>query len=210
MNANRRFLHEAIRRGLELEVITPADVLAHVTPDVLAHLPIPLKARLLQTSLSADRMTPQLVIETIGVEALAEHAPTAALWACVRACAARQLQEPTSQTVATSVATSVAAATRNGGGAANAGDDPQFKAPAPPRSTSLRAGSTPPPRISSLSPRSQLLRRASEPSPAPVASGMFEIAPSDSVPDFEIVEATEVPNRHRALGRSDDDSGSKL
>jgi hypothetical protein len=206
VNANRRFLHEAIKRGLELEVITPADMLAHVTPDVLAHhLPIALKARLLQTSLNADRMTPQLVVDTVGIAAMVEHAPMATLWACVRACTARQLQEPAGVSVGS---TSPAPATGNGGGA-NAGEDLQLKPSTAARSTSLRAGSTPPPRISALSPRSQLLRRASEPGSAQVASGMFEIAPSDSVPDFEIVEATEVPSQHRSVDRGDDDSGSK-
>jgi hypothetical protein len=205
VNPNRRFLHEAIRRGLELEVITPADVLAHVTPDVLAHhLPIALKAKLLQTSLNAERMTPQLIVDAVGVDAMVEHAPTATLWACVRACVARQLSEATSVAVLPSFASAPGNV-----GAASAGDDPQFKPPAPPRSTSLRAGSTPPPRISPLSPRSQLLRRAPEASSAPVASGMFEIAPADSVPDFEIIEATEVPSRHRSIGRDDDGSGSK-
>jgi hypothetical protein len=92
MNPNRRFLLEILGTGLELGVITPEDVLRHVTPDILAHhLPVTLKVKLLEASLAAERMTPSLVVDTIGNEGLAEHAPIGALWACINVCARRPI-----------------------------------------------------------------------------------------------------------------------
>ncbi len=204
----RRFLREVVSRGLELGVITPDDVLQHVTAEVLAHhMPIALKARLLQASLSAERMTPDLVVQVVGVEALAEHAPMPILWACVRSSAARQLQgQPEASPVASlGVATVPAPAGANGGGAALAPastmigtvDDMQVKPPKPARPAVVRPGATQPPRISTLSPRSQVVRRGPDAATTPSPAGFLELSRADSVADFEIVEETEVPVRHR-------------
>src|SRR5690606_30988439 len=90
MSSDRRFVREALRSGLELGVVTHDDILRHVTADVLAHhLPVTLKAKLLEASLAAEKMTPGLVVETVGVEGLGEHVPVATLWACVVECARR-------------------------------------------------------------------------------------------------------------------------
>jgi len=72
----------------------------------------------------------------------------------------------------------------------------QLKPPKPARPAVVRPGATQPPRISTLSPRSQIVRRpdaAATPSPG----GFLELGRADSVADFEIVEETEVPVRHR-------------
>jgi hypothetical protein len=94
MNANRRFLYEMLGSGLDLGTITPDDVLRHVTPEILAHhLPVTLKAKLLEASLAAEKMTPGLVVETIGIDGLADHSPIAALWGCLSECARRLVNE---------------------------------------------------------------------------------------------------------------------
>ncbi len=214
----RRFLREVVSRGLELAVITPEDVLGHVTPDVLAHhMPIALKAKLLQASLSAERMTPDLVVQVVGIEALAEHAPMPILWACVRACAARQLQgqADASPGASVSVAASATPAGTNGGAAMLAPaatmigtvNDMALKPPKPARPAVVRPGATQPPRISTLSPRSQIVRRGADTATSPSPGGFLELGRADSVADFEIVEETEVPVRQRgergASGGSD-------
>lgn len=205
-NPNRRFLFEVVSSGLALEMITPDDVLAHVTPEVLAHhLPIALKAKLLQASLNAERMTPALVVDVVGVDALVEHAPLAVLWACVRMCAARALQAQADDALSASLGLgAVAAAMAAIGGNGSSTDDMQLKPSKTARPMSLRPGSSPP-RISTLSPRSQVLRRGSDAAPSPAASGQFEVTRGEDPPDFEIVEETEVPARQRAL-RGDDDT----
>src|SRR5690606_8861280 len=92
MTPNRRFLYEVLGMGVELGCITPEDLIGHITPEVLAHhLPVALKARLLQASLDAERMTPAVIVEAVGIEALVEHSPMPALWACVRTAAERQV-----------------------------------------------------------------------------------------------------------------------
>jgi hypothetical protein len=200
-NANRRFLYEVLATGLDLAMIAPEDVLAHVTPEVLAHhLPIVLKAKLLQASLNADRMTPSLVVEVVGVEALVEHVPLTILWACVRVCAARQLQGQADDALGASLGiAAVAAAVAAVGGNGGPTDDMQLKPAKAARPTSLRPGSSPP-RISTLSPRSQVMRRGPENGPSQTNAG-FEAMRGDEPPDFEIVEETEVPSRARSSSR---------
>jgi hypothetical protein len=209
----RRFLREVMSRGLDLAVVTAEDVLGHVTPDVLAHhMPIALKARLLQASLSAERMTPDLVVQVVGVDALAEHVPMPILWACVRACAARQLQGQPDAPAGTSLSiAAIPAAASASGGAALAPaalmigtvDDMQLKPPKPARPAVVRPGATQPPRISSLSPRSQIVRRGPDAAGSQSPGGFLELGRADSVADFEIVEETEVPVRQRERSPGD-------
>jgi hypothetical protein len=215
-NPNRRFLYEVLSSGLDLAMITPEDVLAHVTPEVLAHhLPIVLKAKLLQASLNAERMTPSLVVDVVGIEALVEHAPLTILWACVRVCAARQLHDQADDALGASLGiAAVAAAVAAVGGNGTATDDLLLKPSKTGRPMSLRPGSSPP-RISTLSPRSQVLRRP-ETGPGQTPPAGFEPIRGEEPPDFEIVEETEVPSRARSSSRGmpglvDDDTrpGSK-
>ena len=72
--------------------MSPEDVIRHITMDVLAHhLPVALKARLLTAALESEVMNAMLVLDTLGVDALAEHAPAHLLWECVAAAAKRSL-----------------------------------------------------------------------------------------------------------------------
>ncbi len=176
MNPNRRFLYEIIGMGLELETVTPDDVLRHITPEVLAHhLPVALKAKLLHASLNAERMTPALIVESIGVEGLVEHSPMPALWAVVRGAVERQLGPMGAQAERPSA--------HSNGDELGALKPPKS---ARPQGTILRQSQ----RVSALSPRSRVLgRRDDGTSPPPVVPESS--SPREEV-EFEVVEETDV------------------
>ena len=173
MNPNRRFLYEVIGMGLELETVTPDDVLRHITPEVLAHhLPVALKAKLLHASLNAERMTPALIVESVGVEALVEHSPMPALWAVIRGSVERQLGALPERVPA-----------HGNGEEAAVG---ALKPPKSARPQILRQSQ----RVSALSPRSRVLgRREDGTTPPPVQP---EAAPPREEVEFEVVEETDV------------------
>lgn len=176
MNPNRRFLYEVIGMGLELETVTADDVIRHITPEVLAHhLPVALKAKLLHASLNAERMTPALIVESVGVEALVEHSPMPALWAVIRGSVERQLGSlPERPAVA------------HGNGAEEAIALKPAKS-ARPQGTILRQSQ----RVSALSPRSRVLgRREDGTTPPPHAAS--EQSTRDEHVEFEVVEETDV------------------
>lgn len=88
----KAFFVDALTSALELGIGTPADVIRHVTPDVLAaHLPRPLWARLFTACLGAARVDAQLLVETIGIPNLCEHIPTSIIWACIAEVGVRSL-----------------------------------------------------------------------------------------------------------------------
>ena len=94
MSDPRRFLTVAIASGLDFGVMSPDDVIRHVSMEVLAHhLPVPLKARLLTAALEADAMTATLVLDTLGVEAIVENVPLHIMWACVAESAKQSLDQ---------------------------------------------------------------------------------------------------------------------
>ena len=101
MSAKRHFIGTAMASGLELGILSPDDVVAVITMDVLAHhLPVDLKARLVKTSLQADAMTPTLVLDCLGVEGIVENTPVSLLWKVIANAANRALgtQEDSSVT----------------------------------------------------------------------------------------------------------------
>lgn len=80
----REFLRRALDAALRLGVVAPPQVVQHVNAKVIATaLPDALTTKLLEVSLAAGKLTPEIVVETIGVEAIAKHAPTPAVWACL-------------------------------------------------------------------------------------------------------------------------------
>ncbi|MEZ4402657.1 MAG: hypothetical protein R3B06_21735 [Kofleriaceae bacterium] len=88
----RAFFTATIAKALEVGVATPADVVAHATPEVLAqHLPRPEWTKLLAACLGAARTDPALVVDTVTVPVLCEHVPPTILWACVAKLANRAL-----------------------------------------------------------------------------------------------------------------------
>ncbi len=73
---------------MENNLVGATDILAHVTPEVMAnHLPASLVSELLSKSLAAGEMTPEQVVETLTPELLADHIPAHILWACVHSAA---------------------------------------------------------------------------------------------------------------------------
>jgi hypothetical protein len=92
VDSKRTFIEQVLRSGLEHGTIGPDDVVRHLDPAVLApHLPSDLTAKLLQASLTSSSMTPALIVDTLGTEALAEHMPMHLVWGCIAECADRAL-----------------------------------------------------------------------------------------------------------------------
>lgn len=88
--ARQRWFAEILKAGLEERVFGPVDVLAHVTPEILArHLPAEVMSNVLTSALEGGSMTPERVLEAASPEVLAEHIPHEALWACVAEAAER-------------------------------------------------------------------------------------------------------------------------
>lgn len=86
------FFVVAFGQAIELGIATHADVIRHVTPDVLAaHLPRPLWARVIAACLGAKATDAKLVVETITLVELAEHIPHTILWACLHEIGTRAL-----------------------------------------------------------------------------------------------------------------------
>lgn len=103
----KAFFVDALTSALELGIGTPADVVSHVTPDVLAtHLPRPLWARLLTACLGAPRVDATLIVETIGVPNLCEHIPASIIWSCIADIGARSIGTAPSTSAAIAVGTS--------------------------------------------------------------------------------------------------------
>lgn len=103
----KAFFVDALTSALELGIGVPADVVRHVTPDVLAnHLPRPLWARLLTACLGAPRVDATLIVETIGVPNLCEHIPTSIIWSCIADIGARSIGTAPSASAAIVVGTS--------------------------------------------------------------------------------------------------------
>lgn len=89
-DSRQRWFASIFEAGLANDIFAPAQVLSHVTPEVMAqHLPPDVMTKVLQSSLSAGAMTPERVLETLAPAILAEHIPHQVLWECVLAAAER-------------------------------------------------------------------------------------------------------------------------
>lgn len=119
----RSFLAAAVQGGLDRGLLGPDQLIRHANPAVLTgHLPTALAARLLQASLEAGRMSPELVVDTLGVETLATYLPASVLWACV--CEVAGEERGDAATAAIDLASLVA-------------DEPEVEAPAAPEGDDL-------------------------------------------------------------------------
>jgi hypothetical protein len=89
-DARERWFALMMDAGLSEKIFGPADVLDHVTAEVLVnHLPPDLMTRILQSSLAAGSMTPERVLETVTPAVMAKHLPHEVLWACIASAAER-------------------------------------------------------------------------------------------------------------------------
>jgi len=79
----RELIRRALASGLDTGVLVPRDVVEHVDAEVLATcFPDDITTKLLEASLAAGKMNPELIVETIGVAAIAQHAPVEVVWTC--------------------------------------------------------------------------------------------------------------------------------
>jgi hypothetical protein len=76
--------------GLDQKLLSPSQLVVHVTPEVLAHhLPPDVMTRVLALSLAAGQMTPDRVFETLTPDVLVDNVPLEVLWRCIDAAAER-------------------------------------------------------------------------------------------------------------------------
>jgi len=79
---SREWCRRTLAAGLSNGVILPANVTQHVTAQVLVQsIPEALTVKLLETSLKAGKMSPDIIVETIGVDAIAKYVATNIVWA---------------------------------------------------------------------------------------------------------------------------------
>jgi hypothetical protein len=78
----REFLRRGLASALATGVLTAKDIVDEVNASVLGHLPDALTSKLLEAALAAGKLSPELVVDTLGTEAIAKHAPTPVLWSC--------------------------------------------------------------------------------------------------------------------------------
>ena len=91
--AARELLRRALVAGLAAGQLTAKDIVHHVDAKVLAHsLSDALTQKLLEASLAAGTMTPELIVDTVGIDGITAHVPTHVVWACVAAAAATASQ----------------------------------------------------------------------------------------------------------------------
>ena len=94
MDNRRKWVAVLIQEAFRLRVIEAEDLLRHVTPSVLAtDLPPNLVATLLENGLKTQTFTAEGVVETLGVDRLAEHVPLSLLWTCIEEAASIILQK---------------------------------------------------------------------------------------------------------------------
>jgi hypothetical protein len=98
MDKRRKWFAVLLEEGLRLGVLSPEDVLRHVTPGVLAtDLPPDLVASILQAGIDNNSFDPALVVRTLGAEKLAAHVPLPLIWACLDQAAGQIIKEQTLQ-----------------------------------------------------------------------------------------------------------------
>ena len=84
MDKRRKWISVVLGEALRAQVIEPEDVVRHASPSVLAtDLPPSLVAKVIQAGMDGGTFSAELVVKTLGAEALAEHVPLPVLWACV-------------------------------------------------------------------------------------------------------------------------------
>jgi hypothetical protein len=94
MDKRRKWFAVLLEEGLRLGVLSPEDVLRHVTPAVLAtDLPPELVASILQAGMDNNSFDPALVVRTLGAEKLAAHVPLSLIWACLDQAAGQIIKE---------------------------------------------------------------------------------------------------------------------
>ena len=83
-DARERWFCELVDAGLSEEIFDSTALMKHATPEVLAsNLPPELMAKVLESALSAGKMTTDRMLETLTPSIIAHHIPHEVLWECV-------------------------------------------------------------------------------------------------------------------------------
>ncbi|MFN0249485.1 MAG: hypothetical protein ACKV2T_21550 [Kofleriaceae bacterium] len=78
----REWVRRMLSAGLATGVIAPKDVVEHMTAHVLVQsMPQGITTTLIETSLTQGKMSPELIVEVVGVDAIAQHVATNIVWA---------------------------------------------------------------------------------------------------------------------------------
>jgi hypothetical protein len=78
----RELIRRTLASALSTGMLTPAELLKHVDAKVLGTaFPDALTSKLLEVTLASGKITPEIVVETLGVDAIAKHAPVEIVWA---------------------------------------------------------------------------------------------------------------------------------
>ncbi len=86
----RKWLAIVLAGALDEELMTPEDVLAELTPDVLAdHLPPQMVTKILAESLGEGSMTAAVILRAVGPTVLTRHVPAKLVWSTMAAAAER-------------------------------------------------------------------------------------------------------------------------
>jgi len=91
LEAQATWLAHTLEEGLRLGVLAPAELLMHVTPEVLAErLPRDLMVKVFASAFSTGKLTPEGLLAVAPPSTLARHVAPELLWAAVRTAAENQ------------------------------------------------------------------------------------------------------------------------
>jgi hypothetical protein len=91
----RAWLAQALDEGLRLQVLAPAQLLLHATPEVLAErLPRELMVKVFASAFSTGKLTPEGILAVAPPATLVEHLPAPVLWAALRSTEVGQAADP--------------------------------------------------------------------------------------------------------------------
>ncbi|HKE16459.1 MAG TPA: hypothetical protein VKB80_16415 [Kofleriaceae bacterium] len=89
-SARQKWFAHMLSVGMEEKLLSPAQLVGFLTPEVLAHhLPPDVMSRLLASSLAAGQMTPDRLFETLTPDVLVDSIPLEVLWRGIDAGAER-------------------------------------------------------------------------------------------------------------------------
>lgn len=196
------FFVDAFSSALDRGIASPAELIRHVTPEVLSvHLPRHLWARLLTACLGAPRVDAGVIVDTIGIPNLCEHMPKPLLWACLAEIAATALGGKVATATPTATAAPTATATQTA--------TPAPAAPTPARSAATDTLLPPPPSARRPGSSGDEARAAANPSAFAASLTTNHSAPAPSAVPSEAASAsdsgrTRTPTRPpaRTLGTS--------
>jgi hypothetical protein len=122
--AARELMRRALSSALETGFLTPKDLIGHVNAQVLgASLPEALTAKLLEATLAAGKMNPEIIVDTLGVDAITKYVSTKAVWSAF----VKPGEQPATGVAAAVAAASAAPVARQPGMAAGSGPAPKLE-----------------------------------------------------------------------------------